>query len=340
MVDSIVTKRRNTPASQQHKAVISAQTRDLAMGNGLGMAHECLLALRDIGEHYAQSPFSDETMRAFVLDWSTSAADGASCVADILDPNQKDGPVGAERNRLLGVHTHAEKSSETMKRLHDFFYKDHGAHLQAMDHGAIGNLILGMVKPAGIHLERAIKLLGYDGGGYTSFTSEFPEAASILSEAEPASVSHATESAVKKHGAAADAILEAHGTLLALRDLGKQMDVWPCQLFTLGSAMMPMTAKVEADLEAVEKALPQDAPKDAMVNIGLANARAESMSFMAKHLIYAGSAEYDNQEEDNKEHLLACFGGCIDALVFRIGFYLDRACDVIDAQSSKIALDE
>jgi hypothetical protein len=338
MADSIVTKRRNTPASQQHKAVISAQTRDLAMGNGLGMAHECLLALLDIGEHYAQSPFSNETMRGFVLDWSTSAADGASCVADILDPTG-DGPVGAERHLLLNVHTHAEKSSETMKRLHDFFYKDEGRHLQAMERETVGNLILGMVKPAGIHLERGIKLLDPDRAGFDAFISEF--GGESITATEPAAVSRAPESvAATKYDAAADAILESHGTLLALRDLAKQMDVWPCQLFTLGSAMMPMTAKVEADLEAVEKALPQDAPKDAMVNIGLANACAESMSFMAEHLIYAGSAEYDNQEEDNKEHLLACFGGCIDALVFRIGFYLDRACDVIDAQSSKIALDE
>jgi hypothetical protein len=335
MVDSIVTKRRNTHASPQHKAVISAQTRDRVMGNGFSMAHSCLLALLDIGENYGQSPFSAETMRSTVIDFAEPASTGA---ADAIEYTTRLLP--REREALQPIEKEAGKASDTIKRLHDFFYKDHGAHLQAMDPGAIGNLILGMVKPAGIHLERAIKLLGYDGGGYTSFTSEFPEAASILSEAEPASVSHATESAVKKHGAAADAILEAHGTLLALRDLGKQMDVWPCQLFTLGSAMMPMTAKVEADLEAVEKALPQDAPKDAMVNIGLANACAESMSFMAKHLIYAGSAEYDNQEEDNKEHLLACFGGCMDALVFRIGFYLDRACDVIDAQSSKIALDE
>ncbi len=347
MGSTIVNKGTRTPSTQQKR--INPQLVERALGNGLQVAHDCLLCLLDIGEHYAQSPFSTETMRSIALQYAGDASNSADC--------------GIEEIRGMGIAKDAAHEVglcvDTAKRMHDFFYKDHGEHLRAMEPDVIGNLILGMVKPSGIHLERGVKLLGYDGGGFDAFTSEFGSGVLNaerdipgIKAPEPAAVSHSTETA--RGRAASKAIQKVHGELHALLDLGKQSDLWPYTFITLGDVLCPLAAATDEGLAKVEGFLPSPwtpQEKSALDEIMKALEYAEALSFFSKYLLAGEAGNFDSDEFEEKEdrpeywsdwtkdRLLSCLGGIVVSLVHRIALHCDRACEALGEKCNTIDLD-
>lgn len=330
MAKAIVSKPATTPATTQKS--IPSELIGRAMENGLSLAHESLLYLLDIGDNYTKLPLANKTLRTTMLQHSN---DAAQACANAFDESANGIPSGIADD----ARKEALQASMTMERLHEFFWKDDGANVSALQRETVGNTIVGMVKSAGVHLERAIDLLGV--GGYHKF--EFP------------GDEHTAVKKANGYRAAAEAITEAHGALFALKDLGEQLDLWQFSFITLGQTLMPLTVKLDEQLAKVEGLLPspRTAPAEtATVQILKAMEYTEALAFMAKHLIYGEGSNYDdpksfeNEEttapdfwsDFTRDRLLSCFGSAIVGMVHQIAHHTDCAIEALGEKHLVISL--